>query len=84
MAKRASTRCDSCGKPGTRIRRVTRSYQDGKTEYLIRGIPVVFCPHCRESYLTADTLHELERIKLHHKQLAVKRTVPVAEFSIRE
>uniref|UniRef100_A0A7C2P6H9 YgiT-type zinc finger protein n=1 Tax=Schlesneria paludicola TaxID=360056 RepID=A0A7C2P6H9_9PLAN len=59
--------CDICGKKGTRIRRVTRSYRDGKTEFFIRGIPVVFCPHCHENYLTAETLHEVERIKLHRK-----------------
>lgn len=79
----ASNRCDNCGKLGTRLRRVTQCFGRGKSEFFIRGIPVVFCPNCRESYLTAETLHELERIKLHHKQLAVKREVPVAEFSVR-
>ena len=59
------TICDVCGKKGARIRRVTRSYGTGKVEFLIRGIPVVSCPHCGESYLTAETLREIERIKLH-------------------
>jgi hypothetical protein len=44
------------------------------------NIPVVTCPHCGESYLETETLHEIERIKLHRKSFAVKRTVPVAEF----
>lgn len=79
-----ATCCNVCGKNGARFRRVTQSFGRGKTEFFIRGIPVVFCPNCRESYLTANTLHEIERIKLHRKQLAVKRTVPVAEFSVRE
>ena len=33
-----------------------------------------------ETYFTADTLHEIERIKLHHKSFAVERPVPVAKF----
>jgi YgiT-type zinc finger domain-containing protein len=72
--------CDVCGKKGARVRRVTRSYSKGKQEFLIRGIPVVGCPNCGESYLTAETLREVERIKLHHNQLTVKQTVPVAQF----
>jgi YgiT-type zinc finger domain-containing protein len=76
--------CDICGKKGARIRRVTNSFQDGDSEFFIRGIPVVFCPNCQESYLTADTLHEIERIKLHRKQLAVKRTVAMADFTARD
>ena len=75
-----STICDVCGKQKVRVRRVTRSYGTGKTEYLIRAVPVVSCPHCGESYLTAETLREIERIKLHRRQLAVKRSVPVVQF----
>jgi len=30
--------------------------------------------------MTADTMHEIERIKLHRKSFAVERTVPVAEY----
>ena len=74
------TTCDVCGKKGARLRRVTRSYARGKAEFLIRGVPVVSCPHCGESYMTAETLHELERIKLHRHQLAVQRPVAVAQY----
>ena len=75
-----STTCDVCGKRGARVRRVTRSYARGKAEFLIRGIPVVSCPHCGESYLTAETLREIERIKLHRDQLAVEQPVAVAQY----
>lgn len=73
--------CDNCGKQGARVRRVTRTYGKGKDILVIENVPVVSCPHCGESYLEADTLHEIERIKLHKKSLAVKRSVPVAEFA---
>ena len=73
--------CDICGREGARIRRVARTYGKGKDLLVIENIPVVSCPHCRESYLTAETLHEIERIKLHRKSFAVERPVAVASFA---
>lgn len=73
-------RCEICGKEGARIQRVTRAYGRGGRELLIRNVPVVTCPRCGESYLTAETLHEIERIKLHRRTLAERRQVEVAEF----
>ena len=73
--------CDICGKEGARIRYVTRSYGKGKDLLVIENVPIVSCPHCGESYLTADTLHEIERIKRHRKNFAVERAVAVAEFA---
>jgi YgiT-type zinc finger domain-containing protein len=73
--------CDICGKEGAKVRYVSRSYGKGKTLFVIENVPVVSCPHCGESYLTAETLHELERIKLHRQSFAVERPVLVAEFA---
>jgi hypothetical protein len=44
-------------------------------------VPVVSCPHCGESYLTAQTLREIERIKPHKRSFGKKRQVPVARFA---
>lgn len=73
--------CDICGKKGAQIRRVSRSYGKQKNLLVIENVPVVSCPHCGESYLTAETLHEIERIKLHRQNFAKKRTVAVAQFA---
>lgn len=73
--------CDICGKSGARIRRITRSYGKGENLLVIENIPVVSCPNCGESYLTAETLHEIERIKLHRKNWAKERNIPVATFT---
>lgn len=73
--------CDMCGQQGAKIRFVTRSYGRGKTLFVIENVPIVSCPHCGESYLTAETLHEIERIKLHRQLLAEQRSVPVAVFA---
>ncbi len=73
--------CDICGQEGARIRRVARSYGKGEQLLVIEDVPVVSCPHCGESYLTAETLHELERIKLHRQSFATERPVAVAAFA---
>jgi YgiT-type zinc finger domain-containing protein len=73
--------CDICGQNGVRIRRVARTYGKGKHMLVIENIPVVSCPHCGESYLTAETLQAIERIKLHRKSLAVERAVEVVSFA---
>jgi YgiT-type zinc finger domain-containing protein len=73
--------CDHCGKQGARIRRVARTYGKGRDILVIENVPVITCPHCRESYLEAETLHEIERIKLHKKSFAVNRSVPVVNFA---
>ncbi len=73
--------CDNCGKQGARIRRVPRTYGRGKDILLIENVPVITCPHCGESYIEAETLHEIERIKSHKKSFAVKRPVPVVDFA---
>jgi len=72
--------CDICGQEGAQVRLVTRSYGKGPDLLIIENVPVVTCPHCGESYLTAETLHELERIKLHRQSFAKERSVPVAAF----
>ena len=73
--------CDLCGKEGARVRRIARTYGKGKGLFLIENVPVVSCPNCGESYLTATTLHEIERLKLHRKSLAEERAVDVVRFA---
>ena len=73
--------CDICGQAGTRKQVVSRTYGKGQDLFVIEGIPVIRCPHCGESYLTAETLHEIERLKLHRKDLAEQRAVGVVRFA---
>ena len=72
--------CVNCGKDGTKMRFVTRSYGTGEDLLVIEHVPLVRCPQCGESYMTAQTLRELERIKQQRHRLATKRPVAVAEF----
>ena len=73
--------CSICGHDEAQVRYRTRSYGKGPTLLIIENVPIVVCPHCGESYLTAETLHEIERIKLHRRTFAKPRNVPVASFA---
>ncbi len=74
--------CDYCGKGAARLRHVTRSYGKGAGLLVIENVPVVSCPDCGQDYRTAETLHEIERIKRHRRNLATERTVPVVKFAL--
>ena len=73
--------CDICGEEGARERKVTRSFGKAKDLLVIEEIPVVACPHCGETCLTAVTLHEIEGIKANRKTVAAERPVEVAIFA---
>jgi len=72
--------CDICGKAGARIRHLSRSYGKGDRLFVIENVPIVSCPDCGESYLTAETLREIERIKRHRRALSIERCIAVADF----
>jgi len=76
-----SAKCDLCGKDTARVHHVTRSYGKGIDILVIENVPVINCSSCGESYLDAETLHEIERIKHNRKRLSVRRPLAVAEYA---
>ncbi len=72
---------DVCSKSGARTIHVTKSYGKAESLLVIENVPVVSCPRCGESYLTARTLREIERIKRNRTDIAVERPIPVAVFA---
>jgi YgiT-type zinc finger domain-containing protein len=76
-----TVRCDNCGKPGAKRQLVTRTYGKGSNLLIIENVPVVSCPRCGESYLTAQTMHEIERLKRERRALAVERPVAVLNYA---
>lgn len=72
--------CNVCGRYGIRTRSISHSYGNGDSLLVIENVPFISCLHCSESYLTAETLLEIERIKLHRQVMAEERPVPVAVF----
>ena len=47
---------------------------------VIENVPIVSCPYCGTTYLTAETLLEIDRIKVHRRSFGKRRNVAVAEF----
>ena len=62
------------------LKHVTRSFGQGSALLVIESIPLWSCSSCGESYFSAQTMHEIERIKALRKSVAVNRSVPVAAF----
>jgi YgiT-type zinc finger domain-containing protein len=80
MRKPKPQPCAVCGRLGLLTKLVTRSFGRGASLLVIEGIPLHSCPHCGEAYLTADTLHEIERIRALRKARArVRRRVSPAD-----
>ena len=74
-------KCDICNSEGVHIRNITRNYGKGEELLIIENLPIISCPHCGESYMTAETLHKIEQIKLNRKNLAVARFIDVVSLS---
>jgi len=72
--------CAYCGSASVQIKHVTRSFGKASALLIIEAIPLWSCASCGESYFSAQTLHEIERIKALRKSVAVSRKVPVAAF----
>lgn len=72
--------CAHCGSSAVQIKYVTRSFGKAAALLVIEAIPMYSCPNCGESYFSAQTLHEIERIKALRKSVAVSRPIPVAAF----
>ena len=73
--------CENCGRHGISIRLVTRTYGKGATLLVVENVPVLSCSHCGASYMTAETLHHIAKIKLHRRSLSKRRNVTVAQFT---
>ena len=57
------------------MRRVDGTYGQGGNTLVIENLPVVSCPNCGESYLTAETHHETNHLRKH----GVAPTYPALE-----
>jgi len=74
--------CELCGKEGANLRLVDRCFGKGVDLLIIEHIPLVSCPNCHGRTLSAETLHEIEHIKLQRKNFAKERKIAVAVFTV--
>lgn len=73
-------KCDICGRQGAKLKQVSRTYGRSDNMVVIDNIPIVVCPNCGESYITATTLQEIERLKLHKKNVKAKHLASVIRY----
>ena len=72
--------CDVCGFEDAKVRHVSRTYGKRENIVVIDNVPIVVCPRCGESYLTAETMQEVERLKLHGQKVKAVRRAPVIQY----
>ena len=63
------------------MRRVPRSCGRGETPSVVEDVPVVRCPSCGETYLTAETARHLDRVKRLRRETVAKRPVAVTSYA---
>ena len=80
LSTSAEGACAHCGAGKVQLKYVNRSFGKGPALLVIERIPMWSCPSCGESYFTAQTMHELERIKTLRKSVAKSRSVSVALY----
>lgn len=73
-------KCELCGTQAAAIKMTTKSFGRGDNLVVIEDIPVVHCASCHESYVTADTARELDRIRKNRRRLGKAKRVLVASF----
>ena len=72
--------CEICGKKTASIKRVTKSFGRGRSLVVIEDIPVHSCRSCHESYITAYTAREIDRIRKNRVAVGKAKRVLVASF----
>lgn len=72
--------CDFCGKENAVMKLTTESLGKGDNLIVIEDVPIIHCRDCGQSYLTAQTAHEIELIRRKRKMIQ-KQQVVVAQLS---
>jgi len=73
-------KCELCGAQATVIKKTTKSFGRGNNLFVIENIPIVHCSSCHESYVTADTAREIDRIRKNRVTVGKAKQVLVASF----
>ena len=72
--------CEICGKKTASIKKVTKSFGRGHSLVVIEDIPVLSCSSCHESYITASTAREIDRIRKNRVAIGKAKRILVASF----
>ncbi len=56
-------KCELCGAQAAVTKKTTKNFGRGASLVVIEDIPTIHCTNCHESYVTADTAREIDRIR---------------------
>ncbi len=74
-------KCELCGAQAALARKTTKSFGRGDSLVVIEDIPMIHCTNCYESYVTADTASEIDRIRKNRSRRGKPKRVLVASFT---
>jgi YgiT-type zinc finger domain-containing protein len=74
--------CDNCGvKAACVIKRPQVLGRRGAKMIVVDNVPVIACKNCGENYMTSETMHKLDDIRIKQKKEKSERKIAVAEFA---
>lgn len=73
-------KCEICGAQAAVAKTTTKSFGRGDSLVVIEDIPIIHCSSCHESYLTVDTIREIDRIRKNRRSHGKPKRVLVASF----
>lgn len=73
--------CDNCGVKAARVIKRPQVLGRGAKMIVVDNVPVIACKNCGENYMTSETMHKLDDIRIKQKKEKSERKIAVAEFA---
>ena len=72
--------CANCGVKAAHLVKRPQVLGRGTKMMLVDNVPVIACRNCGENYMTSETMHRLDKIRMKQKVESAERKIAVAEF----
>ena len=69
--------CENCGVKAARLIKRPQVLGRGTKMILVDNVPVITCKNCGENYMTSETMHRLDDIRLKQKAQNIERKIAV-------
>lgn len=73
--------CDNCGVKAARVIKRPQVLGRGAKMIVVDNVPVIACKNCGENYMTGETMHKLDDIRIKQKKEKSEPKIAVAEFA---
>lgn len=72
--------CANCGVKAARVVKRPQILGRGAKMILVENVPVIACRNCGENYMTSETMHRLDKIRMKKKTEMKERKISAAKF----